>query len=78
MIHGDRTGLQPQMVHRYVLMLAKADRVMMVTSQYYSASTLERGIPSATPPANNDQHVTVLEVLGDVERTKSMFYASCS
>jgi hypothetical protein len=77
-IHGDRTGPQAQMVHRYVEMMAKADRAMMITSQYYSPSSLDRGIPSSTPPANDDQHVTVLEVMGDVERTKSMFSAICS
>jgi hypothetical protein len=77
-IYGDRTGPQPQMVHRYVVMMAKADRAMMITSWYYSPSNLDRGIPSSTPPANDDQYVTVLEVVGDVERTKSMFSATCS
>jgi hypothetical protein len=77
-IFGDRTGSQPQMVHRYVVMMAKADRAIMITSQYYSPSSVDRGIPSSTPPANDDQHVTVLEVVGDIERTKPMFGAACS
>lgn len=75
---GDRTGSQPQMVHRYVVMMAKADRAMMITSQYYSPSAVDRGIPSSTPPVNDDQHVMVLEVVGDIEKTKSMFSATCS
>jgi hypothetical protein len=75
---GDRTGSQPQMVHRYVVMMAKAGSAMMITSQYYSPSAVDRGIPSSTLPANDDQHVMVLEVVGDIEKTKSMFSAACS
>lgn len=60
-------------------MLVRPGRALMIVGNYYSRLPIG-GFPLSIKPDNDQQHVTVMEIVGteqDIETIRSNFSASC-